>query len=149
MLFRPDGTIQEKGSRAKGDNIYNLSGAGQSIRLKGTSKTKFQYTVSGQNDGNTSDNILVSGTGKSRSFKITYGLQQGGNFSNVTGAVSRGSLSLTSLGPGQTSQLRATIKATRKARGQSKTIKIFCSFQSQTEPDKQDRVLSKITAKKK
>jgi len=147
--FQPDGSIQGKRGRVRGDNIYNLSGAGQGLRLKGTTRTRFQYFVFGQNDGNVTDSIGVSGSRKNRFFKVAYALRSGVGFANVTGAVSSGTLSLPSLAPSQRAQLRATIKATRKARDRGKSIKTFCRFQSLSSPGSQDRVVAKIIAKKK
>lgn len=118
--FQPDNLIGKRYNRQKGNNRYNNSGAGQKVkvRLKRLRKAKTFFTV--QNDGIYTDTITLRGTKPDRRTLELKVFSLTGTRKNVTGAVTRRSLVLPNLAPGQGEIFRADYKRKsrdKKARG--------------------------------
>lgn len=146
--YQPDNTIKQKGRPELGNGIYNLSGGGQSIRLKGVSTSKFKYDLGVQNDGDDTDTIRLTGSGKNKLFKVSYLLQRAGSISNISAAVSRGT-SLTGFSPAEKASIRVSVKAKGKARKRNAAYRGYLLSRSLNDSSKRDLVASKILSRKK
>jgi uncharacterized delta-60 repeat protein len=104
-----------------GDNIYNLTGAGQTLNAVvhhgGGVKT---VIVCVQNDGPATDSFTVLGTPGNAKFKVQYL----NGAANVTAAVTHGTFNTGSLAPGATRLLRAKITALTPLAGQTRSLGI-------------------------
>jgi hypothetical protein len=78
LFFRSDGLAGLKSASMRGNNIYNLRGAGQTIRVKPRRNGAGRYFFAGQNEGNASDGLMFFMTRGNRRvrnkvFRITDG----------------------------------------------------------------------------
>lgn len=147
--YQPDSTIKAKRKPTLGNNVYNLSSAGQSIRLKGFSNQRFKYDVGVQNDADDTDSIQLIGSRKNKLFKTKYLLQQAGRVSNITAGLSRGGVIISDIAPGGNATIRVVVKAKGAARKRNAVFKGFVLSRSRTDTSKQDRVFAKVLSKKK
>jgi uncharacterized protein YkwD len=109
---RPDGLIRRPSQQAYGGNdIYNLSGAGQrrSARVE-PGRTAYFY-VRVQNDGDRADDIRLWGSSESNAFAVRYYL--GSN--QVAPRVKAGTFVLHDLRPGGYRTLTVQVQARRDA----------------------------------
>jgi len=90
--------------KAKGDNRYNRSAAGQTSRLVSHRGRRERAFLRLQNDGNTEGTFGLRGRKGNRKFRIKY--RAGGN---VTGAVRRGAYR-TLLGEGERELVKITVR---------------------------------------
>ena len=94
-----------------GDNVYNSTGAGQSIAgvpVRPGSSASFSWQV--QNDGTLPDQIALSGQGRSTGFTIDF---KNGS-TDITGAVAAGTYT-TSISPGASVTITLKITAASTA----------------------------------
>ena len=110
--FRPDAMVRLGTRSFIGNNVYNTTGANQTIQLavrQGVSKT---FTVRVGNDGNTADNWSLAET-RSNVTGLTRTWTYGG--SNVTSAVRGGTLSLLDVPASGARSVTFTVRPTRNA----------------------------------
>ncbi len=121
-----------------GDNIYNLTGAGQTkttgIPRDGGRKT---FLIGIQNERALADSITVHGTAGNDQFGIKY-LHDG---ANVTNPVVNGTLNTGPLDPGKIYLLKAQITAETSRKDKSRTFSIRAS--SAADASGSDRVFIK------
>jgi hypothetical protein len=69
---RPDATIGIRLKSQRGDGVYSLSGAGQTLRqvIKGRGRASFYFQI--QNDSDGEDPVRIKGTPGDRHFRVTY-----------------------------------------------------------------------------
>ena len=111
-IFRPDARVRVGTKSFIGNNVYNTTGANQTIQVslrRGVSKT---FTVRVGNDGNTADNWSIA-EARSNVTGFTRTWTHGG--SNVTSAVSGGTFSLLDVPASGTRSLAFTVKPSRRA----------------------------------
>jgi subtilisin family serine protease len=142
--FRPDGLIKLSGDAfAKGGNVYNSSGTGQTRATnarRGHSKT---FVVKIQNDAASLDDIGFLGQGSSRGFSVTYLSGR----RDVTACVTHGCHFVGGLGSGASRELRMVVTVGRRVPfGASRTVKFRLS--SSGDPARIDVVKAKVTAKR-
>ncbi len=71
--FQPDGLIRNHGGGSfVGENIYNLTGAGQTATTRAPVGTTMTFDVRVQNDGNTVDSFMIMGPGSGGGAKVKY-----------------------------------------------------------------------------
>lgn len=105
--YQPDALVAAKPSvaAAKGDNLYNQSGAGQSLKVVSRGGKGVRVYLGLQNDGEGDDRIRLRGTAGNRSLKVAY--TSGGN---RTTEVTRGRFRSTPLDPGDFDVVRIDLK---------------------------------------
>jgi hypothetical protein len=109
--YRPDGSLTQGSVAFVGDNVYNSTGAGQSIAgvpVRPGSSASFSWQV--QNDGTLPDQIALSGQGRSTGFTIDF---KNGS-TDITGAVAAGTYT-TSISPGASVTITLKITAASTA----------------------------------
>jgi len=108
--YQVDGIVSSKNriQRGKGNDRYNRSGSGQTLRLRtkrGRPERAFLFL---ENDGEGADRFTLRGRDGNRRFSVTY--QSGGN---VTSRVRRGRFATVALDPGQFQKVRVKIRPNR------------------------------------
>ncbi len=103
---QPDVLFSFAGGEAVGSNVYNTTGASQTLAAPLKKKSKVKFNVLVQNDGTASDTILVKGPAGTDgiSFKYKIGKQ------DVTSAVVDGTLELSPADPGSGAVLKVQAK---------------------------------------
>lgn len=139
LFSRADARIGAKSSANSGNNVYNTTGASQSLNVSvpkgGGKKSSF---VRIQNDGHENAAITVQGTAGNGSFTVRY---LSGS-TNVTSAVVGGSFSTGSLASGASIVLKVEITAKTKAANKTRDFKITATGGGTT-----DAVLVKAKSK--
>jgi DNA-binding beta-propeller fold protein YncE len=106
-LARPDGRIKRGATGTLvGNNVYNTS-TGQTVVGSAARGKTVTYVVSVQNDGRFADRFRLKGVVSNRSFTIRYANPAG---TDVTAAVTAGTLTTAALRPGGT--FNVTVKVT-------------------------------------
>ena len=127
--YRPDALIRRHHtSRFAGDQVYNTSGAQQTA--KGHTKRRHHtvtFDVQVQNDGTTTDTLLLQGHRPGRGFTVHYYAGTHGR-TNITTAVRRGSYQLTDLAPGQAATLRIVVKTKPRTRVRATTTVLLTTL---------------------
>lgn len=142
MLTQTDARVGSKASATKGNDIYNNSGAGQTLSLSvkrdGGKKTSY---VRIQNDGGTTQPFLIQGTagGKALTVKYLNGKE------DVTRQVIEGIFQTKSLVPGASHLLKVEITAKTKARNKSRDFHV--TGRAYTDLGSRDSVLIKTQTK--
>ena len=144
--LKPNALIRLGNGKWKGGDVYNVDGARQTSSTgarRGQTKT---FWVKAKNDGNVSDTLSVSGIGGSRKWVVKYFF--GGE--NVTGEIRDGTFDFgdASLAPGQSQQLKLTIRPKRTAKVGS-TLSVKVTIASRGDPDKKDAVRARVTVKRR
>jgi uncharacterized delta-60 repeat protein len=140
-LIRTDTRLGVKNNAAGGNNIYNSTGAGQSLNPKikrsGGKKNSF---VRIQNDGHDSGDFTITGTGGNGSFGVKY---LSGTI-DVTNAVKAGTFNTGTLAPGATFLLKVEITAKTKNAGKNRNFLV--TSRSTQDTSSTDTVLIKATS---
>jgi hypothetical protein len=118
--FQPDARIGSKATVLKGDGIYNQTGAGQkaTVTISGTKKARAYLLV--ENDGDSTDDLGLSGPGGNRFIRLTY-LQGAGV--NVTAGVVAGTHRIDDLEAGQGVSLQVQARGERKFKDRAAKLK--------------------------
>lgn len=134
--FQPDAQIGSKPTLFKGNGIYNLTGVGQkaSVTIDGSKKGKAYVKL--ENDGDTTDDLGLSGPSGNRIIRLSY---LDGAGTNVTAQVVAGSLSINGLAAGNASIVQMQAKGERKFKDRSAQYKAKLTAKSKTD-DESDRV---------
>lgn len=137
----PDLTIGEKLSSQRGENLRNLSGAGQKKSVT-TDKKEVKFLMRVGNDGNVPDEYRVSGLrGGSKSTHRYFSLS--GGKVNLTAAVVSGAHLTGTLAPGGIRTYELRMKPKGKNRDQRITVKAWFQGISTTDGEG-DRVLGEM-----
>lgn len=148
---RPDLLIGAKAalSQHKGDNLYNDTGAGQTIRVKlrdrkngRPRKKKFHFLA--ENDGNVVDQLRLRAGKSSKQHRMKY-FQLTGGKQNVTAAMTSGALILDGLFPGDQVRFQGVAKFKKNAKKKRK--KIACRTSSLHDAARTDTVKAKLVRK--
>ncbi|MDF1862239.1 MAG: hypothetical protein P1U87_18630 [Verrucomicrobiales bacterium] len=123
--YRSDIRIGRRANPAshQGDDLYNRTGAGQTLALKLTGnrrKDRFYFSV--ENDGGSTGDLLLFASRSSRNLQIRY-FQTTPPKGNVTGAITRGLLLVEVDTPGQIAGLRGDVSP-RTKRKVNKTLSL-------------------------
>lgn len=107
IAYQPDALVAAKPSvaAAKGDNLYNRTGAGQSLKVVSRGGKGVRVFLGLQNDGEGDDRIRLRGTAGNRSLRVGY--TSGGN---RTSEVTRGRFRSVALEPGDFEVVRIDLK---------------------------------------
>ena len=108
LRIQPDNLIGRSPSPAAGlgNNLYNTSGAGQTLKLTSKQATTVRATLNVQNDCALTDTFSVRGTKGNSLFNVGYF----NSATNVTAAVTTGTYATPALTRGQTSPLSIVVK---------------------------------------
>ena len=106
-VFRPDGEVRVSSGAFRGNDVYNTTGAGQTVRVALAAGASRTFTIRVGNDGDTADDWsfaeAASGTGGlSRTWTR--------NGTDVTARVAAGTLSALDVPPGATRSLDLTVQ---------------------------------------
>ena len=106
---RPDGTIKRTGdATALGNNIYNVTGAGQTRTLTTGANTSRTYVIRVWNDFTTTDSFLIRGAGSVTGFTVRY-LKGPSGTTDITSAVLAGTYQMPNVAPGGSRVLRLVV----------------------------------------
>jgi len=122
-----------------GDDVYNTSGIGQSIRTRYYTEApgwdRWVFGVSIQNDGSNSDGMRVQATGTPvRGWTVKYFVGS----TNVTTAVRNGTFTTSSIAPGEDYLLK--VKFTRYELFDTDPVRQLIAVTSVTNPNRVDAV---------
>lgn len=106
QIVRPDLWLGRKQGRMKGNNVYNLSGSGQTY--KGSFRARARFFMRAENDGTATDTFTLKGKRSNRKAVYKYYTLTGGR-SNITARVSRGGYSTPDLIPGESVDFLARV----------------------------------------
>lgn len=136
-LLRHDLTIGKNasGAGAKGTNVFNKTGAAQTlvVPLKGTKRKSTFYRTA--NSGKAIDDLKLKSGRIPRMVDAQFTISAG-TTRNITGQVKTGAVAATSLLPGDTTSVKASFRY-RKSNKRSKTSILLTSL-SGTQPANQD-----------
>src|SRR5262245_39580426 len=90
-VFQPDGAIRRASGPLKGDDIYNSTGAGQTLRFTRAPGQWASAIVDWQNDGNVESSIGYHPKGGNSQFKVKYLNDLGDDFTDLLLSGSTGS----------------------------------------------------------
>ena len=139
-LGRPDGRIRRGSGGFHGDDVYNTTGEGQAATAAVSRGGTATFTVRAQNDGNTTQDLLLRGTASTDRFRIAY--RQAG--SGVTNAVTAGTFVLPAVPAGATRDLTVTVTALSGAPAGAK-VKVKVSISSTLSSATRDVVKATVT----
>jgi hypothetical protein len=124
-LYQTDMRIGPKTDPAthQGDNLYNLSGAGQSGRLTLKRARKGNLHFSVENDGDATDDLIVRGSRASRKFKFIRYFRLTGGRANITAAAIKAGYTRADVNPGEVTAFQVQAKANGKTRA-TQTLRI-------------------------
>lgn len=107
IVYQPDALVAAKPSvaAAKGDNLYNRTGAGQSLKVVSRGSKGVRVYLGLQNDGEGDDRIRLRGTAGNRGLKVAYTAD-----GNRTSEVTRGRFRSPALEPGDYTVVRIDLK---------------------------------------
>lgn len=140
VSFRPDGWIS-KGGAYLGDNVYNTTGAGQTVSA--SFATRRTFFIRAQNDGDATDSISVAGCGSSEKFRVRY--YRGNTDEDITASVVDGSFRFADVAPAEVRKLRMEI-AVKPAASSGDTRDCTVTLTSQARSGIADVVKAKVTA---
>ena len=106
-VFKPDCTIGLRTVNHRGDNLYNGSGAGQSVTLRSKRNRPVRFYFDIENDSDTVDSLLLRATRGNRYFRTTYTQL---TVSSVSGSITGSGLTLVDLDPGESASFLAKVK---------------------------------------
>ncbi len=145
---RPDALIKPAtGGAALGDDVYNLTGLGQSTSIATARKASRVFTIQVSNDGSTPEAFSVRGSAAASSaFTVAY-LQGASGTTDVTAAVLAGSYTTAVLAPGAvaTLRLRVTVRAGALLKAAQAAV---VTVASTSRPTSRDVVVATVTVKK-
>lgn len=93
----------------RGNNVYNAVGAGQTIRVTPSGKSRERYFFSAENDGNSIDNFSIKEIGAGRILDTKYFNLSGGR-TNVTAAIRSGLVAAPGVAPGASKLFMANVR---------------------------------------
>lgn len=144
----PDGMIGKTITSVKGNDIYNMTGAGQQHRVSTRRHRTAKASIVTQNDGSIDDVLTYLSSGNSRNFDVTF-TRISPEPTNLTASMKTGIASSTDLAPGATEQIavKVSLKRSRK-KNSSRSFRYngLISSASSTNPDKIDCVKLKVTS---
>lgn len=143
--YQPDGQIKRSTDAAfVGGNIYNITGASQTVAGKVAPGKKITFVIQIQNDGNNSDGFTLKGTGNLSGFTVQY-LQGPSGTTNITSQVVGGTYATLSVGPTAAATIRMIIKAkSTVTAGTAHAWTLLAT--SAGDPTKKDEVKGKVKA---
>jgi dipeptidyl aminopeptidase/acylaminoacyl peptidase len=141
--FQPDGRIKLSGqSSYVGDNVYNLTGTGQTVTAKSATGTSTTWVINDQNDGGSIDSFLLKGPGNRTGFTVHYFAGTTGT-TDITTAVVNGTYQLTNIPFGSARTVRIVVHV--KAGVPVDTIRSWLVVATSTgDATKQDAVKARI-----
>jgi hypothetical protein len=141
-VSRPDGLIGLGDGELVGDNIYNTTGAGQTIQTTARRGQTRAFTIQISNDGGSQERFAVDGPPVSKAFTERY--FEGS--SDVTEQVVAGTYTTRTLAPGESADLTLEIKPTGRAKpGSIRSAAIVVA--SRTDPAALDTVKAEVKVK--
>jgi hypothetical protein len=136
---QPDARIKRSGGKVQGNDIYNTTGAGQSVYLTPRAGTVRRIYVTIQNDGPDADAFSLEVTGNvPAGYNIRY--FRGRSNQELTSAVNAGTLTTPTLAPGQMYRIRVVVRTTSAAAKGSLARRLF-TFTSEANSTASDAAL--------
>ena len=129
VFQRTDVLVGNSSSTLSGNNIYNKTGSGQSIKLalKQAGKKKIGY-LQFQNDGHEADSFAIKCAKGNQFFSVKY-LSRG---KNVTKAVTSGTFKTVSIVSGGSTALKVEVVARKKSKGKKRGLSVTATSQVDT-----------------
>lgn len=84
--YRSDGSVGTKATNLKGNQLYNLTGAGQKVTVFSEKRKKAVMFAGADNDGEYADDLRVLGSPGDKDFKVKYFSMKNGK-RNISGDV--------------------------------------------------------------
>lgn len=104
---RPDGRIALGAGPPAGNDVYNLTAAGQTRATAAAPGAPVTFNLSIQNDGNVDDQFRLRGQAEVAGFRVRY--VDPGTGADVTGEVTAGTYTTATVAPGRAAKLRAVV----------------------------------------
>ncbi len=137
---RPDAQLSIGNGSFVGNDVYDVTGAGQTLQLRQPRGTTRTFRIRVQNDGETRESLAVSGPGSSSGFQLTYLL----GTMNVTSRVTSGTFRTVDARSRRVGDARAHGQVPRDTpRGRVKNILVTCTSTSLAGAS--DAVLARVT----
>lgn len=109
---RPDGIVRAGATGTdRGDDVYDATGATQTVSRRGAAGTAQAFFIRLQNDAPYPDVLRLSGRASANGYRVTY--RTGGD--DVTAAVVDGTFTTATLAPGEAVVVEARVKITDRA----------------------------------
>jgi hypothetical protein len=143
--WRSDVLIGTKAS-LRGNNLYNLSGGGQTVSGVSKNLKKLSFFLTLQNDGIFADDLKLLGSKGNRDFKVTYFETTSGK-RNITGAVTSGNLNAIGVLRGGLRTYLVEVKPGSSTKGKKKT-RSFSITGTSLQGGNADRVKARATTAK-
>lgn len=145
--FQPDAMIGLTPSASMGNNVINLSGAGQFLGQKTKKSKPVSWFIRVENDGIFEDDFQVIGSRGDKFFQVSlqevFGVRR-----NVTASSVVGSYRVDSVEPSGSRLYLFTVKPTKKARKKGRKAYFDLRSVSTSAVGQMDRVLMQAVAKK-
>jgi hypothetical protein len=138
IVHRPDALIRiGTGSPWTGDNVYDVTGTGQSISVTAARGSALMFEIEAQNDGTVTDAFALAGSAGVKGISVTYA----DTTIDLTALVVQGAYQTEAVAPGATRMLSMTVTIANGARaGTRLTIPVSVSSGGIV-----DRVLAVVT----
>lgn len=136
-IYQPDLQISLKGQSYIGNDIYNTTGASQSVAVQAGSKTVVTFLIKLQNDGDFSDRFLIKESGyDSQWIARYYDSPTGGN--EITNAVRTSGWRSSSIAPHASRTIR--LEVVPGAQPEGATLELLLTASSVSFSQKKDAV---------
>lgn len=144
--YRSDAKIGATETKQKGNQVYNLTGAGQKVTVFSENRKKVSVFAVGGNDGEYADDFRILGPGSNRDFKVKYFATTSGK-RNITGDVKSGGFIERAVLIGQERDYLVEVKPKASTKGKVKKLKVSFSVIS-LRGSLEDRVKGTVKTKK-
>lgn len=138
---QPDLTVGQRRSEHKGDNIYNTSAAGQTIRVRSKGRRTIRLWSRLQNDSDHTDSLRLRGRKSNRYIKLKY-YRKSPSIGNISSKVYIGQYQR-QLAPGQFEEIQIQLKPTSRLAGRRKSYTFHQTTYSST-INRADRIKARI-----
>lgn len=144
--YQPDLLTGKSTTKFEGNNVY---GNGTPLKISEKQRRPITGYLRIQNDGETTDQLRLSGPKKNKYFKIKY-VRLTPSGANITALVSRNQYVSGNLAAGSSEVVRATVNPTRATKRSKRSRKFIVSADaaSVTLPTAGDRISIKVISKK-
>lgn len=124
---RVDGLVKNNGGATLGSNVYNATGASQTVTQNAARGQKKVYYVTVQNDGNVANTFVAKGTASSTGYAVAYFAST--TTSNISYAMTHSGYSTGSLAVGATKIIRVEITSLSTApHGSTKSVAVTSNW---------------------
>ena len=109
VSFRPDGTVSSPVSGpAVGNDVYNASGAAQTVTVTAPRSASRTFAIRAYNDGDATDAFRIDGCGSTQGFTVKY-LKGLSGTQDITSSVAGGTFTMSGVVPGGSAAIRMVV----------------------------------------